>query len=200
MNLWHGGMAQLAVVGHSARPESRRCATMSHKEKWRDFGNSLTTRHLASECAIGTGCATEAVSQDAMKGWTTMDTDTDKIVETEKADKIAKHELTVSPAARIIESDVGYEIRLDMPGAIEKTVEIGIDDGVLSIDAVREEDSVEGGRLIREEFPMADYHADYEIPDRVDVEAIKARLANGILTIVLPKRAEARSRKIVLGA
>ena len=87
-----------------------------------------------------------------------------------------------------------------MPGAIEKTVEIGIDDGVLSIDAVREEDSVEGGRLIREEFPMADYHADYEIPDRVDVEAIKAKLSNGVLTIDLPKRAEARSRKIVLGA
>lgn len=129
-----------------------------------------------------------------------MDTDTDKIVETEKTDKAAKHELTVSPMARIMESDVGYEIRLDMPGAIEKTVEIGIDDGVLSIDAVREEDSVEGGRLIREEFPMADYHADYEIPDRVDVEAIKAKLSNGVLTIDLPKRAEARSRKIVLGA
>lgn len=126
--------------------------------------------------------------------------DTDKIVETEKAEQVSKHELRVSPMARIIESDAGYEIRLDMPGAIEKTVEIGIEDGVLSIDAVREEDAVEGGRLIREEFPMADYHADYEIPDRVDVEGIKAKLANGILTIILPKRAEARSRKIVLSA
>lgn len=123
--------------------------------------------------------------------------DKDKIVETEKAEQVAKHELKVSPMARITESDVGYEIRLDMPGAIEKTVEIGIDDGVLSIDAVREEDPVEG-HLIREEFPMADYHADYEIPDRVDVEAIKAKLANGVLTITLPKRAEARSRKILL--
>ena len=47
---------------------------------------------------------------------------------------------------------------------------------------------------------MADYHADYEIPDRVDVEAIRAKLSNGVLTIALPKRAEARSRKIVLGA
>lgn len=126
--------------------------------------------------------------------------DNDKLTETEKTAKVEKHELKVSPMARIIESDVGYEIRLDMPGAIEKSVEIGIEDGVLSIDAVREDMPVDGGHLIREEFPMADYHADYEIPDRIDVEAIKAKLSNGVLSITLPKRAEARSRKILLSA
>lgn len=134
-----------------------------------------------------------------MKGQDTMDNE--KITVTEPAEeKVAKHEMKISPLARIIESDKGYDMRLDMPGALEKTVEIGIENGVLSIDAVRGDEPVEGGHIVREEFPMADYHAAYEIPDRIDTENIKARLNCGVLSIFLPKRKEAMARKILLSA
>lgn len=110
------------------------------------------------------------------------------------------HDLKVSPMARVLESAAGYEIRLDVPGAVEKNVQINVEDQLLTIDAIREDAPIENARLIREEFPLADYRAVYEIPDRVDIEGIRAHLANGVLTLTLPKRDEARARRILVNA
>ncbi len=110
------------------------------------------------------------------------------------------HDLKVSPMARVLESAAGYEIRLDVPGTAEKDVQINVEDRILTIDAIREDAPFGASRLIREEFPLADYRAVYELPDRVDVEGIRAHLANGVLTLTLPKRDEARPRHILVNA
>lgn len=120
--------------------------------------------------------------------------------ETAEATPMKNHDLTVSPLARIFEGTNGYEIRLDMPGAQEKTIQIGIENNLLSIDAIREDTPFENGEIIREEFPIADYHTAYKVPDRVDTEAISAKFTNGVLTLVLPKRAESKMRKISVTA
>lgn len=110
------------------------------------------------------------------------------------------HDMTVSPLARIFENENGYQIRLDMPGAQEKTIQIGIENNRLTIDAIREDAPFENGEIIREEFPMADYHTAYKVPDRVEADAITAKFANGVLTLLLPKRAESKMRKITVTA
>ena len=108
------------------------------------------------------------------------------------------HDLRISPMARIAEGEAGYGIWLDMPGVSEKAVKISVEDQVLRVDAIREDLPESLGNLIREDMPVADYHVAYEIPDRVDVERISAKLANGVLAVTLPKREEARSRRILV--
>ena len=108
------------------------------------------------------------------------------------------HDLKVSPMARIAEGDTGFRIWLDMPGVSEKAVKVSVEEQVLRIDAIREDVEDSFGYLIREDMPVADYHVAYEIPDRVDVDRISAKLANGVLIVSLPKREEARSRRIVV--
>ena len=108
------------------------------------------------------------------------------------------HDLKVSPMARIAEGENGFRIWLDMPGVADKAVKVSVEEQVLRIDAIRDDEPEAYGSLIREDMPMADYHVAYEIPDRVDVDRISAKLANGVLIVSLPKRAEARSRRIVV--
>jgi HSP20 family protein len=87
-------------------------------------------------------------------------------------------------------------VEAEVPGLSEKDVEITVHGDVLSIKAVRPEPQdrkyVYNGRL------FGHFERALVLPEAVDTEQIEATVVNGVLQMTLPKKAEARPRKITI--
>lgn len=103
----------------------------------------------------------------------------------------------------IHETDAAYEIRCELPGIAEKDVELTVADGILTVRGSKEEEKKEGDgdyRLVERHF--GSFRRSFPLPGGVDADAIKADFDKGVLTITVPKPAEAvpSARKIRIGA
>lgn len=106
------------------------------------------------------------------------------------------------PAASIQELDNELVLALELPGVAEDSIEIALENNVLTIfgekgaekGAERETDS-EGKYLVLERSFGA-FRRTFRLPGTVRADAITAELQNGLLTVRLPKAEEARTRKI----
>ena len=105
-----------------------------------------------------------------------------------------------SPLVDIIENDNEFVILADMPGANAETIEVKYNDGELTIaadavDQFSDEDEVEYTCL---QFDPGSYFRNFRIGESINSDAITADYADGILTVVLPKRDEIQPRKIAV--
>lgn len=111
-----------------------------------------------------------------------------------------------APAINVKESDKAYIVELAAPGMKKEDFTVNIDkDGNLHIKMEsktehKEEDKKE--HYLRREFAYGRYEQTLLLPDDVDREKISARVADGVLTVDLPKivRVEGQvSRAIEVG-
>lgn len=93
------------------------------------------------------------------------------------------------PAIDMKDAGNEYIVEADMPGMSKENVEIEIVEGGLRISAKKEEASEEEreGYLRRERGYMS-FHRRLPIPEDSDVDAIEARLVDGVLQITIPKK------------
>jgi HSP20 family protein len=98
----------------------------------------------------------------------------------------------VTPRADVLEGKTEYVLLLDLPGVATGDVTVELDRGDLVVEAVRYlGPAVEGGTR-----PSRRYRRTFGLPDTVDAKAISAGLDSGVLTLTLPKRAEAAAHRI----
>jgi HSP20 family protein len=121
----------------------------------------------------------------------------------EKKEEVAvRHEKAphakVAPLMRFTDTEEAFEMRLNLPGVEQKGLQVQVADNTLMIEARREDPAHGDLKCVRQEFPVVDYQAAYELPDDVDASAISAKLANGILTVALKKREAAKPRRIAV--
>jgi HSP20 family protein len=102
-------------------------------------------------------------------------------------------------ASEVSEDDKAYRVTVELPGMSEKEVEIGLTDSTLTI---------KGEKKSEKEETKKDYHysersygafrRSFALPEGVDADKIEASLKSGVLTVVMPKSAEAqkKSRKV----
>lgn len=108
-----------------------------------------------------------------------------------------------SGGSRTFFQDTGDALVLtvEVPGVADKDVEITIEGDVLTLRAEAQSAVPEGYKLARAERSRVRLFEQLELPVRVDADKVQAALADGVLTLTLPKAAEARPRKIpVIGA
>lgn len=110
----------------------------------------------------------------------------------------ARAHAKVAPLMRFNETDSAFELRLNLPGVEQKALQVQIENNKLMIDAARADPAHADLKCVRQEFPVVDYQAAYELPDDVDTSAIGAKLANGILTITLAKRKAPEPKRIAV--
>ncbi len=104
--------------------------------------------------------------------------------------------LGATPAVDIVDKDDCYKLTAELPGVDEKKVEIGFRNGTLTIEGKKDE-SVEDTKqdhLVSERH-YGDFHRTFRVPDGVDADKIEASFNNGVLSVTLPKTAEARSKR-----
>jgi HSP20 family protein len=96
------------------------------------------------------------------------------------------------PAANIIEADDHFNIDLAAPGKKKSDFTIELDEGVLTISSETETKSTEkDGSFTRKEFGYSSFKRSFNIPETVSADKISASYKEGILTVSLPKKAEA---------
>lgn len=96
------------------------------------------------------------------------------------------------PAVDVTETDKAYEITAELPGMTDKNVEVKMADGVLTIKGEKQEEKEEKKKdhYLRERN-FGSFQRAFQVPDGVDPDKIEASFKNGVLTVTLPKSAEA---------
>jgi HSP20 family protein len=82
----------------------------------------------------------------------------------------------------------------DLPGLDQKDVEIRVEDQLLTLRGERKAPVGEAG--LRRERVSGSFSRAFTLPPTVDAEKISAEMKAGVLTLTLPKRAEAQPRQI----
>lgn len=109
--------------------------------------------------------------------------------------------VTYLPAVDIAETEAGYTIYADVPGANRDSVNVTFENGVVTLKAngaTAAETKKEG--LIHREFRRASYERAFRAGIDVDAEAISAEIANGVLKVTLPRKASAAKKTISVSA
>ncbi len=102
------------------------------------------------------------------------------------------------PAVDILESASEVTILADMPGVGLEDIEIQFEDGTLTVHGrVRPRETI-SARASKIEYEVGDFHRTFRVGEKVDAANIHAALANGVLTVHLPKVVAVQPRKITV--
>lgn len=99
------------------------------------------------------------------------------------------------PAVNITERAEEYVIDLAVPGMEKKDFRVEVDNGLLTVSGERrEENKSEGDVYTRREFHYGSFRRSFTLPDGADGEKTSASYKNGVLTITVGKREEAKRK------
>jgi len=102
-----------------------------------------------------------------------------------------------TPAVDIFEDEEGLSLRFDLAGVEPKDVEIRFENGVLTIKGERKlEKEEKKENYHRVELAYGAFNRSFSLPGTVDAEKIRAESKNGVLSVHLPKKAEAKPKSI----
>jgi HSP20 family protein len=99
----------------------------------------------------------------------------------------------ISPAVDIYETEDGLTLVADVPGLSEKSLNISIDQGILTIEG---EATAGMGEFQYREFAMSGYWRQFQLPETLDAEKAHAEVKHGVLTLHLPKAEAAKPKRI----
>lgn len=116
-----------------------------------------------------------------------------------KAVETAKRRV-FSPRADVHETDEAIVVVADLPGVADNSVEITLEQDVLTIKGEKETTRPEGFRLSYGERWNGDYERSFALSERVDKEKIEAGIKDGVLRLTLPKVRAAVARRIEVKA
>lgn len=97
-----------------------------------------------------------------------------------------------TPAVDLTEKDGRYEITAELAGMDEKDIDVKVANGVLTIKGEKTEEKKEEKKDYHlSERRYGAFQRSFRVPDGVDSDKIEASFAKGLLTVKLPKTAEA---------
>jgi HSP20 family protein len=89
-----------------------------------------------------------------------------------------------------------YVLHADLPGVDPGSVDVGVENGTLTIKAQRSERTDDGVQWIASERFAGTYLRQVALGDDIDAERISATYANGVLTVTLPVAERAKPRRV----
>jgi HSP20 family protein len=101
------------------------------------------------------------------------------------------------PPVDIVEEKDKIVLTAELPGFTADQVDVQMEGGVLTVKGERKmEEEKEGRNYHRVERSYGQFVRSFTLPNNVNRDGIKANFANGLLTVELPKREEAKPRQI----
>ena len=99
------------------------------------------------------------------------------------------------PKADFSENATSYELSVEVPGVSEKELTVSVKNGVLTIKGEKKNETTDKQvDFIRTERSYGSYVRSMTLPEDADEPKILAQYANGVLRIVIPKSADAKSK------
>jgi HSP20 family protein len=102
----------------------------------------------------------------------------------------------MAPAIDIAEKGTAYELTAELPGMDDKGIEVTVSDNVLSIKGEKKEEKEQKDKNYHlSERRYGSFQRSFDLPTGVDAAKIEAQFAKGVLTVTLPKTAEAQKKQ-----
>lgn len=96
-----------------------------------------------------------------------------------------------SPAVNIVENAQAYHLELMAPGRNKEDFSIAVDKDLLTISYEKKEEAKsEDLKTVRREFSFQSFKRSFNLDEKINADAIEAKYENGILKLLLPKKAE----------
>ncbi len=98
----------------------------------------------------------------------------------------------------IFENNSGYMLQFLAPGVKLEDISVNYSNGILSISLKRIPDmkADKDKRILRNERSVINFTRSYRISDDADLDKIEAKLLNGMLMVHIPKKEQAKPKKI----
>jgi HSP20 family protein len=104
---------------------------------------------------------------------------------------------TWAPAVDIFENEHELVVKADLPDVDPKALDIRVENNLLTIRGERKfEKKSSEGNYLRVERSYGAFARSFSLANTVNSEAIKADYQNGVLTLSIPKREEAKPKQI----
>ena len=113
---------------------------------------------------------------------------------------VKKTDYVITPPVDIYETDNEYVLKADMPGVTKDNVSITFNNNELEITGKVDEQYTSNENMTYREYTLFNYYRKFVVSNAINHEGISALLENGVLTIKLPKREEAKPKKIEIKA
>ena len=104
------------------------------------------------------------------------------------------------PATDIFEKADTIHILCDMPGVDDKSLDISLENDILTLTGRQTSEEPQGYEILRLGYTSGIFQRSFTLTAEIDREKIKAKIANGVLNIELPKSENAKPRKILVTA
>jgi len=101
-----------------------------------------------------------------------------------------------TPLVDIVENENEFVFQADLPGVKSGDVDISYENGVLTIDGRPQQRQPAGHNYLWQEYGVGRFYRQFTLDTPVNVDAIRAELKDGELTLHVPKAEHARTRKI----
>lgn len=109
----------------------------------------------------------------------------------------------VTPEATVdmFDRDNSIVVKAEMPGIAPEQIDVSISDGELRITGERkEEKEVREEHYYRSERSYGKIFRALDLPEGCDTDAVKATIQDGVLEVVIPRKAQAAAKKIAVTA
>jgi HSP20 family protein len=102
-----------------------------------------------------------------------------------------------APTVDISETAEEFQIKAELPEVKKEDVKISIEDGVLRISGERKQEKEEQGKKWhRVERTYGSFMRTFTLPSNVDDSKVRADYKDGVLTLRLPKSAQAKPKSV----
>ena len=101
----------------------------------------------------------------------------------------------------VTENDQAYTVKADIPGVKKEDINVRIDGNVVRIDAEtksEKETRGDGEKVLRSERYYGSISRSFSLDQDIDDTKVQAKYADGVLSLELPKKAQAGMRKIAV--
>ncbi|WP_340106045.1 Hsp20/alpha crystallin family protein [Rhodohalobacter sp. 8-1] len=110
---------------------------------------------------------------------------------------VATTNSSFTPDINISETEDKLSIDVDIPGMKKEDIQIGIENGALTISGERKNKSEEDGRTFhRVETHYGTFERSFQLPENVDEDSIEATYSDGVLHIDINKKEEKLKKQI----
>jgi HSP20 family protein len=109
--------------------------------------------------------------------------------------------LAFSPQLDLVEDEDNIQVSTELPGMDENDIDVSISNGTLTIRGEKQQEWEDrGANYFRRERTFGSFRRSVPLPTEVDQDQAEATCKRGVLTVTLPKTAEAKKKRITIKA
>lgn len=100
----------------------------------------------------------------------------------------------------VSEEDKSYLVKAEIPGVSKDDIHVSVEGNQVSISAEvkKEKEQKEGKKIIRSERYYGNVYRSFTLGQDVDQSAAKAKYADGVLELTLPKKAGSAAKQLTI--